>query len=377
MPEHILYVDDDVANLTVLEAVFTPEIPVLTASSGQHGLELLQKHEVGVILCDQRMPGMSGVEVLEQAHRLRPEVVRIMITAYADINEAIAAINRGGVERYIRKPWQPEELKAQIRDALAVYRMRRKLSQLERRLVETERVYALGVVAAGIAHEMRTPLGVIVPSLELARSLQTRVIEGVRAGLTSGMAEPAQKVLDILADAATAAEHLTEITRGMELGQRRSASQRSCDLREVVALTIRMLRTEVMNKATVSVEASDGPATVAGSPAELGQVTLNLIVNALQAFPAPDAAKNRVVVRVRRTPATVQLEVEDNGPGIPPDVLERIFDPFFTTKEDGGTGLGLAISRRIVQELGGDVAVKSLVGEGTRFTVTLPAAAAA
>src|SRR5262245_2552331 len=150
MNPKILYIDDEPANLIVLEAACGDEFEVLTATSGKEGLELLARHEVAVLLSDQRMPEMSGVEVLEAAHAMRPDTVRVLITAYSDINEAVAAINRSRVERYLRKPWQPEELRVALRDAVSTYETRMKLQALERRVVETERVYALGVVASGI-----------------------------------------------------------------------------------------------------------------------------------------------------------------------------------------------------------------------------------
>jgi signal transduction histidine kinase len=373
--ETILYVDDDAANLTVLEAVCAPELSIVTASSGREGLALLEKHEVAVLLVDQRMPGMTGVDVLERARALRPDTVRLLVTAYSDLGEAVAAINRGHVERYIRKPWEPEELRTHLRDALAMYRMRRRVAAMERRLVEVERVYALGVVAASVAHELRNPLGVLVPSLELSKGLALRLAEGVRSGRTQGLGEAAARLGELLGTAALVTDQMVEITRGMELGHRRTSGTRGCDLGEVARLTLRMLRAEAQFRAEVIAELDEVP-LVAGSPAQVSQVMRNLVLNALQAFPRATPDVNRVIVRVRRDERGVALEVEDNGPGISEEAFARIFDPFFTTKEDGGTGLGLAISRRIVEELGGRLDVHTRVGVGTRFTVSLPLAPA-
>jgi two-component system, NtrC family, sensor kinase len=371
----ILYIDDDVANLTVLEAVCSEEFVVLTASSGAAGLALLRDREVGVLLVDQRMPGMTGVEVLEAARGVAPDAVRILITAYSDLGEAISAINRGRVERYLRKPWEPAELRATLRDALALYDLRRRLQRLELRLRETERVYALGVVAASVAHELRNPLGVLMPSLDLAKSHLQRIEECMRSGRHAEIAEPARKLGELLVSSTTAAEQMHEITRGMELGQRRRGARRQCDLREVISLTLRILRTETLSRARIVVEEVDVP-QVRGSATQIGQVALNLIVNALQAFESGAADQHLVTVRVRPGDdgRAVILEVEDNGPGIPDDALAKIFDPFYSTKEEGGTGLGLAISRRIVEEVGGTLAVRSTVGQGTCFTVSLPVA---
>jgi two-component system, NtrC family, sensor kinase len=365
----VLYIDDEPANLIVFEAACGDEFEVLTATSGKEGLELLATHDVGVLLTDQRMPGMTGVEVLEAARAMKPDTVRVLITAYSDINEAVAAINRSHVERYMRKPWQPEELRMAVRDGLGTYDTRMKLQALERRMSETERVYALGVVASGIAHELRNPLGVMSPSLELARQTLLKLDETLRVGGHEQLRLPIVRVLDHIDLAAQSATQMLEITRGMELSQRRRDDEQAADLVEVVRLTLRMLRSEAMRRATVKFEPDAQVPFVRGSRTQLGQVVLNLVVNALEAMPRDPTRRGNVLLRVRTETDAVVLTVEDDGPGIAPENLPRIFDPFFSTKSSGGTGLGLAISKKIVEEAGGRIAVESTPGKGTRFTV--------
>ena len=372
MPAAILYIDDDAGNLTVLEAVCAEEFEVVTADNGPRGLEILKTREIGVLISDQRMPGMTGVEVLEAARAASPETVRVLITAYSDLGEAIASINRGAVERYLRKPWQPDELRAALRESMATYNARRKMRAMERRLVETERVYALGVVAASVAHELRSPLTVLLASIELAQMHQERLLDETKAG-DPRIADCIRHSVELLGEAAHAAEQLVDITRGMELGQRQRASKR-IDLREIVTLTSRILRSELIKKAQLDTTSDLDLPMVNGEPHKLGQVVLNLMVNAIQALPAGRSTTNRVRVALRRAGSQVALEVEDNGPGIAPEALPHIFDPFFTTKEDGGTGLGLAISRQIIEEMGGSIEVESSSERGSRFTVLLPAA---
>jgi signal transduction histidine kinase len=369
----ILYIDDDRGNLTVFEAVCDEEFEVLTAQGGKEGLEMLMSHEIAVLVSDQRMPGMTGVDVLEAARSVAPDAVRILITAYSDLTEAVAAINRGAVERYIRKPWQPDELRMALRDAMALYNTRRKLQSLERRLIETERVYALGVVAAGVAHELRNPMTALVAMIDLAAANEQRVLDDILQGKAPPVIDFLRKNLQLLMEANQAADQVMEITRGMELGQRHRENRR-VDVKEVVNLTLRILRSEFLKRAALQLELEPGTPEIIGSPHRLGQVFLNLVVNALQALPDDRASTNRVTIRVRTADDKVVIEVGDNGPGIPDPVLHRIFDPFFTTKEEGGTGLGLAISRTIVEELGGRIAVTTSPDRGTIFSVLLPAA---
>lgn len=377
MARTILYVDDDVANLTVLQAACADEFDVITSPSAEAALEILRQREIAVLLVDQRMPGMSGVELFEAVRGLYPDTVRILITAYSDLSDAIAAINRGQIRGYLRKPWEPEHLKASLREGLEVYETRRKVRELERRLLETERVYSLGVVAAGVAHELRNPLATLQTALDVTEMRLTGLLDALASD------RPPRDHLDTvkkLVEHVTRAKHsigqITEITSGIELSHRRHDEVKTTDMQEVANLTLRCVRAELLKHAEVHAQIEPTP-PVKGSPNRLGQVVMNLLINALQALPDRPRGENLVALRLRRAGDIVRLEVEDNGSGIAPDVVGRVFDPFFTTKAHGGTGLGLAISRQIVEEADGTISVESQVGRGTRFVVELPVATVA
>jgi signal transduction histidine kinase len=169
-----------------------------------------------------------------------------------------------------------------------------------------------------------------------------------------------------------AAERVSEITKGMELGHRRRDEESTADLKEIVELTLTFVRAALLKQAHLKVELESVP-HVKGSPTKLGQVMTNLLVNAMQAMPDRVRTENIIFVSLKKSdePGWVELEVKDNGDGIPEDVVENIFDPFFTTKAQGGTGLGLAISRKIVEESDGRIEVSSESGIGTTFRVLL------
>jgi two-component system sensor histidine kinase/response regulator len=375
MERTILYVDDDAANLTVLQAACSDEFNVVTAESAEAALEIMRQHEIAVLLVDQRMPGMSGVELFEATREHFPDTVRILITAYSDLTDAINAINRGQVRGYLRKPWDPVHLKATLREGLEVYDTRRKVRDLERRLLETERVYSLGVVAASVAHELRTPLTALLTNLDLAEMRLKALLDTLRSGRSAGAGEvdAGSKAIEQIERAKQVVGQITEITSGIELSHRRRDDDRTADMREVANLTLRCVRAELLKRAQIQVDIEPGP-PVQGSPTKLGQVVMNLLINALQALPDRPRGQNLVSLRLRPAGEFVRLEVEDNGSGIPENVLGQIFDPFFTTKAHGGTGLGLAISRQIVEEVHGRIAVESEVGRGTRFSVEIPVA---
>jgi len=375
----VLFVDDDEANLVVCEAMFGGEFQVLTAPSGAEALALLRKHEVAVVVSDQRMPIMSGVELLEQVRGEFPDTARILVTAYTDSHAAIEAINRGRVRRYLRKPWQPSELKAEILDGLEQWQTRRRVKELERRLIQTERVYALGIVAAGIGHELRNPISWIATNLqhslgelgELARALEAH--DEARAG------SKLEEIRAALQDATTGTERVIEIVSAIQLSMVRPSSESElCDLDEVVRLALRLMEGELRRSARVELDLPGGT-WVSGSRTQLSQIVVNLLVNAVHAVAKLPLDQAVIAVRVSVDDPFVVLEVSDSGPGVPEPDRERIFDPFFTTKPGVGTGIGLAISRKIALDLGGSLDVgrdPRRGGAAFRLSLPLPAARA-
>jgi signal transduction histidine kinase len=368
---YVLYVDDEGANLSVFKAALGHRLPVLTAKNAAEGLALLEQHEVAVLLSDQRMPGQSGVELLAAARQISPHTVRMLVTAYSDLKAAIDAINDGFVRRYISKPWTSGELITTIRDAYSVYQTEASLRALEKRLLQTERFYALGVVAAGIAHELRNPATWLSNSAELC----ARQIEEQRLLLVAGTSslddqlKGLARLGELVSHANDGAERILDIVTSVDVSTRSRPITERVNLRSLVDATVRLVETQFGRSVRIERETDDWP-VVSGSRTALGQVISNVVVNAVQA--AERRSDARVVLRSRMADGQLVIEVDDNGDGIPPEALPRIFDPFFSLKEDGGTGLGLAISRRIAHEHGGELTAENLPDGGARFRLTLP-----
>jgi two-component system sensor histidine kinase HupT/HoxJ len=275
------------------------------------------------------------------------------------------------VRRYIKKPWTSAELVTTIRDAYSVYQTEATLRALEKRLLATERFYALGVVAAGIAHELRNPATWLSNSAELC----IRQVEQQRLLLERGAASPEEllkglsRIGELIEQANDGAERILDIVASVDVSTRSSPRGELVELRALVDATLRMIESQFGRTVRIVRESDDWP-TVRGSRTALGQVITNVVVNAAQA--AESREGGRVVLRAREEGDFSLIEVDDNGAGIPEDALPRIFDPFFSLKEDGGTGLGLAISRRIARDHGGELSAENLPGGGARFRLTLP-----
>ncbi|MDB5116048.1 MAG: response regulator [Mucilaginibacter sp.] len=130
----VLYVDDEINNLNSFKAAFRRDFEIFTAISAREGRKILDSQEIGVIITDQRMPGMTGIEFLESILSIYPDTIRILLTGFSDINAVMDAINRGQVYKYLVKPWQNDELKMYIENALEIYHLRKENKDLARKL---------------------------------------------------------------------------------------------------------------------------------------------------------------------------------------------------------------------------------------------------
>ena len=373
MNTHVLFVDDEEPNLVVFEAVCGEEFPVLTASSGDAALELMRTHDVGVVLTDQRMPGMTGVELLERVHTDWPDSIRLLITAYSDLKAAEDAINRGHVRRYLRKPWEPEALKAELRDAFDLYMLNGKVKALEQRLFETERAYSLGVVAAGLAEELRTPIGWIRNNLSVTETSITSAVASLseaEPNLTRARGLLAQ-VEAAVGDARLGVKRILELVDEMAKPPE-GAEDEVIELAEIVRVTLRMAeRSGLRGRALIEVASGVSP-RVKAPRTKLGQVTLNLLANAIQSV--SDLPREQGIVRIATTEKDdwAILDVRDNGPALSDEELEVVFKPFGVSGRSKGAGVGLAIAKRIVGELGGELEATRHPEGGTLFRLKLP-----
>mgnify|MGYP002478417010 CR=1 FL=1 len=368
----MLYVDNDIASLVVFESSVEGWLPFRTATNGAEALEILSSHEIGVLLADRQACTGPGLDLLELARQEHPDTIRVMLAPPSEVDQAVEFIDRGTVHHFLCKPWDTLELRLSLDSAMERYKTTRRLRELESRLLTTERVYALGRVAAEIAHEIRNPLGALVSNLQFAESRLGEVRKELEVRNEPRLLAKLRDLERILADCAQATDSILEITRSVESTTRTLHESVWVDLGEVVSTTIRSLRNLAGDDA-IEVTTTKVP-PVRGSRTQLAQVVTNLVVNAIEATRGMEGEEPKIRVRIWHDDGRVFLEVKDRGPGIEPQHLDRVFEPFFTTKTEGGTGLGLHITRRIVEAHGGKIAVESRPWMGATFLVELPAA---
>ncbi|MCA9682193.1 MAG: response regulator [Myxococcales bacterium] len=247
---------------------------------------------------------------------------------------------------------------------------------LQARLMLSDRMASIGTLAAGVAHEINNPLTYVLANLHILSKRAEKAIgfedrERARDSLCS------EDTLELLRETADGARRVRDIARDLKTFSRSSEEVQPVDVRQVLDSSVRMAINEIRHRAKLERNYMDVPLCLANS-SRLGQVFLNLIVNAAQAIPEGAADENLIsLVTTTSADGWVEVSVTDTGSGIPQQLIERIFEPFVTMKPVGiGTGLGLYICRDIIHHLGGVIEVESEPGKGTTFKVRLPPAPA-
>ncbi|MBL8950561.1 MAG: response regulator [Myxococcaceae bacterium] len=259
-----------------------------------------------------------------------------------------------------------------LREAAERASAERVRATIQQQMMLADRLTSVGTLAAGVAHEINNPLAAVLVNLQLAQEDTEALAEkGVEK-------DTVEHLRDELRDAAAACDRVKHIIRDLKVFARNSERDAAgpINVHQVLELSMRMAQNEIRHRARL-VKNLDAVAAVHGNEARLGQVFLNLLVNAAQAIEDGNAEGNEIRVTARSgREGFVEVEVSDTGCGITPENLPHIFDPFFSTKPTGeGMGLGLSIAHQIVTSMGGTIAVRTEVGKGSAFMVSLPAAA--
>jgi signal transduction histidine kinase len=365
----ILYVDDEVTNLQSMRYLLDDRFTLITTADPEDALRILAAEDVAVLLTDQRMPGMTGTELCARARESKPDTVRILITAYADLHAAIDAVNRGQVRRYLSKPHSEEELVEALRTAIDFFHLQRTVRDMEIRVIRSGNQATAQVVRAELADEVSALHEKLAASLEHVGDL-------IQAGLSdsSGTSRFSELLVAAKRTHGTALadlERLAGLARRLRDGSTvKSALAARCDVVRAIDAMVRILRPEIEREGTLEVQVRGTP-SVRLEAASLGTVIMQLLINAAQARGNRPRERHRISVSIEATDDEAVVSVSDNGVGIPADIRERLFDPRFSTKPEG-EGLGLAIVRDIVGSAGGSVEVFSEVGIGTTFTLRLP-----
>ena len=368
---YVLLVDDEAPfRQAMAKRLSKRHMTVVQASDGSACMEMLENTPVDVVVLDVMMPGICGINTLKSIKQTYGDQIQvILLTGNADVGDGIEGIKAGAFD-YLTKPVEIEHLETKIRQAhetILFETQKQKDSEyrasLEKKMINTERLAALGTMSTGIAHEINNPLAIINESAGFMK----QVIESPE------MESFSQKnhLLTGIEKIEKSIKRARKITFQL-LGHAKHTEDQigECHIKTLLDETLTLLKKELSDK-QLKIEWDMNPesAIVWSDPYKIRQVLMNLLANAIH------ATENQGVITLsgRVTDGELILKIKDTGVGIPKENLGKIFDPFFTTKSfDKGTGLGLFVVHKIVDTLNGDIHVESEIGKGTVFILRLP-----
>jgi two-component system sensor histidine kinase/response regulator len=395
----LLIVDDEEGPRHSLRMVFRQDFNVQTVDNGDKALEFARTNPVQLAILDIRMAGKSGIDVLRGLKAIDPHIEVIMLTAYETIETARQALRLGACD-YLSKPFDLSTIREAVTRALHLRRISETVSSTSERLkalteqlndssVKEEMARTTTEIYAGALHDINNPLTVITGYVELLRHKLDAV-----GSLYGADLQAVREDVNLLAKQVNTCAAITR--RYLRFVNKRSAQAPEVSVNQVIDDVHTLMKNHPsLRGGKLSAKHLDRDAAAQIGGTELIQILLNLTVNAFQSSERPqtvwitaerydeplpietfrDSPEERFInlESFANHPPLVALSVLDQGPGITRDVLSRIFEPYFTTKAQTGTGLGLAIVTRLAKHHNGLIHVKTKLGEGTRFTIYLPA----
>lgn len=366
---HVLAVDDEAGMRLAIERTlrgFTVrsaagdeqyEFEVRTAATGEEGVELLAAQPPDLLLLDLKLPGISGLDVLGVVAEKHPQVLTVMITAYASLETAISATKKGAFD-FLPKPYTPEELRATIRRVVRHIELQRQARKLEeeKRQVRFQFISVLG-------HELKAPLAAMEGFLRMLKDGSAGIDPVVREQVLDRCLARAEGMRKLILD-------LLDMTR-IESGKK-TRELVPLDLREVTRAALENVAPAAAARGIALRFPGDGPLRVVADRGEIDIILNNLLTNAVKY----NRDNGEVEVGLAREDGLVTLSVRDTGIGLTAEEAGRLFQDFTRIKNDKtrnipGSGLGLSIVQKLARLYGGEATVTSVPDVGSTFTVTL------
>ncbi|MFI5305184.1 MAG: ATP-binding protein [Nitrospiria bacterium] len=365
----ILLIEDNLDMTEFIIMQLKDHYQIINARNGVEGMHLASKELPSLILSDVMMPLKDGYQLckeIKENHRTQ-HIPVILITAKAEMNMKLEGFE-SGADDYLTKPFSVGELRARISSLL-------KLRDFEAKLIHSEKMASVGLLVAGVAHEVNNPLNFANVHL---RNLQ-RAVDRVKATLLAQgqevldeeTRESLQEIPEDFNVIQIGLDRIKNIVQDLKTHVRKDEETFILtDLHQGLDSTLNLIKGEFINQIAV-VREYGNVEQIEAIPGQLNQVFLNLIQNAFQAI--PKGKKGEIQIKTWKEEDFIKVAIQDNGEGIPPENIKRVFDPFFTTKDVGqGTGLGLYICDQIIQKHGGRLEVESHLNKGTKMVIVLP-----
>jgi len=354
----ILLVDDNVEFAeNLVEILGDSGYRVVSARSCAQARDVAREG-LELALVDLKLPDGEGTALAREIKEVNPESEIILLTGFATLESAAAAV-RAGACAYLLKPCATPELLLTVEQAMRQVRLHAEKRELTRRAQVAEKLAAVGTLTAGLSHEIRNPLN--------AAGLQLSVLERRIRRMPADQQQVLLDPLMLVKDEINRLDHILQDF--LQFARPTHFVPHPVDITELINRISSLFAADAEQRGVKLVAVARPVPPVAGDEGRLQQLVVNLALNALEASPTGSAVRIECAERER----DVVITVEDSGPGIPPDIMNRLFEPFFTTKASG-SGLGLSIVHAIVTQHGGTITAENVRGKGARFTVRLPRA---
>lgn len=349
----LLYIDDEENNLTSFKATFRRQYEIYTANSAEEGLKILQNVDIPIIIADQKMPKITGVEFFKSISKTFPDPMRILLTGYTDIDALADAINHGDVYRYIQKPWSDLELHNTIKNAYDAYcgkiDLRNKVTELEKTNDELNRfIYS-------ISHELRAPLVSVIGIVNLVK--------------LENMYDASGEYWNLIETCSNKLDYYIQKTLQYYKNNKAAEEVIEIDFKSLIDELVALHSyTDLDTSFTVNVNQK---VPFKGDLFRIEVILGNLISNAIK-YQKVEEPDKRVAIDAVVEETFVEIRINDNGTGILNEHLEKIFIQFFKSEIHHGSGLGLFIVKEALNKINGRISVNSDIDCGTTFTITIP-----
>lgn len=353
---HILVVDDEMGPRESLKMILNPYYNVHVAERGGQAVEMLGKFPVDLVTVDLKMPGLSGIHVLEKLKEYDPDIEAIIITGYGSLDTAIEGLRLGAFD-YISKPFDVNHILSLVRRGL------------ERRSAKTRLRQVKADFLSNVSHELRTPLSVVVGFVYLLLNQVIGKLSDEQQRVLETVYRNSEELLELIDNVLW----MTSLNAGDA-----AATVERFDAREVVSESVKRYERILREKGlALSVETADAGMFIFSDRSKVERIFQNVLNNAIKF-----TAQGEITVKARPTAdrSGIEFEVTDTGIGIEKNKMDSIFEPFqqvdtSSHRSFSGLGLGLTVARRMVELLGGTLEIGSEAGKGTRVLMKFPSQA--
>jgi two-component system, probable response regulator PhcQ len=374
----VLYVDDEERSLKSFERAFGETFKVLTAASATEALNLFESHadDIAVLMTDQRMPGEKGVWLLDKVRQMRPNVLRILATAYSDMQAMIDAVNTGAIYHFVSKPWDPPALESTIKHAIQLFSVQRERDQLLREkmsvlqnMMVTDRIVSLGFMAAGLSHHIRNALVPVKTFIDLVpQQLSEEGIQLEKSKAPDFWLEYQQTANSYVEKINTLLKELWLVAETPSLG-----FTDEVHLRDVATEVIFKLREPLSNRSiSAEIAVSESLPRLTVDKVKFARMLELVVKDEIVSLPEGSQITIGAAASPEK-PQNVVITVRDNGPGLSEELLQTVFDPF-SARSDSPTehGINLMAAYFIAHYHAGKMEARCAPGQGTEFIIEMP-----